>query len=228
MLANAPRHGRARVGCAARLPARARASACWASRCCCPRSPPGGWASRRRFEDAWARLDELIIKPHRPPPPRERRPSAHSLDEAGRAELRAQVERQPHKYVAQEWVHAVAGAGARAPAAGVSLRARAPSACACSRSPRPTAIRVMPGGLTRVRCDARLARHQHAARRPLEGHLGAVGRAGQHLVLAAAHHRHAGGRGRHRAATCLRARPRTCSGSAAMASAATAPRAFFA
>ena len=55
------------------------------------------------LEDAWGRLDDLIIK-------RIDRASASEgifgrrLDAAARAELRARVERQPHQYVAQEWV----------------------------------------------------------------------------------------------------------------------------
>ena len=72
----------------------------------------------------------------------------------------------------------------------------------------------------------RRARHLDAARRPLQGHLGAVATAPVNAaLLAAAQHRDAGRPGQRRAPTCRRAPPRTCSGSAATASAATTRRA---
>lgn len=99
------------------------------------------------LDDAWARLDELVIKPadrsltlqpvH-----------GRSLGEAERAALRAQIELQPHRYVAQEWVrlsqapvldrHRPLHLAARA----VGLRAFAVAT--------PDGHAVMPGGLVRV------------------------------------------------------------------------------
>jgi hypothetical protein len=49
----------------------------------------------------------------------------------------------------------------------------------------PAGWRVMPGRPDPGRRRGGLARHRDAARRPLQGHLGALGRAGQRRVLAA-------------------------------------------
>lgn len=99
------------------------------------------------FEEAWERLDDLIIKPV------DRLSGepvvfGHKLDAAGREALRSKVLCEPHKYVAQEWVrlsqapvldrHRPKQLGARP----VGLRAFAVAT--------PDGYAVMPGGLTRM------------------------------------------------------------------------------
>jgi uncharacterized circularly permuted ATP-grasp superfamily protein/uncharacterized alpha-E superfamily protein len=99
------------------------------------------------LDDAWTRLEHLVIKPvdHS----LDMEPLAgQALDEAARAALRAQIERQPQRYVAQEWV--------RLSQAPVLAREHPPHLSA-----RPVGLRafavatpdghaVMPGGLVRV------------------------------------------------------------------------------
>ena len=182
------RLGRARVGRAARLPAAA-----------------GARAARRAAAAAVGR-DLVVRRAGRARRTRGRapRPADHQAARALAAASRPIVRRRPvaptsarrcasasrrgrSDYVAQEWVH-VSQAPVLESARIAERSRRAPSACASSRCATPSGWRVMPGGLTRVAGDDGLARHRDAARRPLEGHLGARRRAGQRRVLAAARH----------------------------------------
>jgi uncharacterized circularly permuted ATP-grasp superfamily protein/uncharacterized alpha-E superfamily protein len=89
-------------------------------------------------------LDDLVIKPSYPSMKMEP-VFGHSLDDKGRAELRARMEAQPHAYVAQEWVklsHSPAWTKERLVARATTLRVFAVAT--------PNGYVVMPGGLTRV------------------------------------------------------------------------------
>jgi len=119
------------------------------------------------FDDAWKRLDKLLIKPLERSV---REPALFgadlTLDE--RVLLRARVAARPQRYVAQEWVH-VSQAPVLEREAGASvLRGsadrRVPRGARDTLAPRavglrvfavatPTGYRVMPGGLTRVAVD---------------------------------------------------------------------------
>lgn len=106
------------------------------------------------FEDAWKRLDHLIIKPIDRASP-EPAVFGADLSAAQRDALRLRVAARPQRYVAQEWVHVsqapvleraqpnqrVDRLGARS----VGLRVFAVAT--------PNGYRVMPGGLTRVAGD---------------------------------------------------------------------------
>ena len=102
------------------------------------------------LQDAWARLDRLIIKPL---DKSAREPALFGVDlsKAERAQLFARVSAQPQRYVAQEWVHVSQapvlerGARERLAARTVGLRVFAVAT--------PEGYRVMPGGLTRVAGD---------------------------------------------------------------------------
>lgn len=106
------------------------------------------------FEDAWARLDHLLIKPLERSA---REPAVYGadLDAQERARLKARVAARPQRYVAQEWVRvsqapvlerAAHGRGRESLAARtVGLRVFAVAT--------PDGYRVMPGGLTRVAGD---------------------------------------------------------------------------
>ncbi|ARN20159.1 circularly permuted type 2 ATP-grasp protein [Piscinibacter gummiphilus] len=106
------------------------------------------------FEDAWERLDHLIIKPIDRTTP-EPAVFGADLSPAQRDELRRRVAARPQRYVAQEWVHV-----SQAP---VLERAQAQSRVdrLSARSvglrvfavATPNGYRVMPGGLTRVAGD---------------------------------------------------------------------------
>jgi uncharacterized circularly permuted ATP-grasp superfamily protein/uncharacterized alpha-E superfamily protein len=110
------------------------------------------------FEDAWQRLDHLLIKPL-DAASREPAVFGADLDEHQRAVLHARVAARPQHYVAQEWVHVSqapvlersadagdAASGERLKARTVGLRVFAVAT--------PQGYRVMPGGLTRVARDA--------------------------------------------------------------------------
>jgi uncharacterized circularly permuted ATP-grasp superfamily protein/uncharacterized alpha-E superfamily protein len=104
------------------------------------------------FDDAWKRLDQILIKPLERSV---REPALFGADLAAdeRTVLRARVAARPQRYVAQEWVrvsqapvlerggHAQEQLAARA----VGLRVFAVAT--------PNGYRVMPGGLTRVAGD---------------------------------------------------------------------------
>ncbi len=107
------------------------------------------------LDDAWRRLDKLIIKPlersvHEPAV------FGADLSAAQRDALRARVAARPHRYVAQEWVHVsqapvlnASSVGAASPlgARTVGLRVFAVAT--------PNGYHVMPGGLTRVAAAGR-------------------------------------------------------------------------
>ena len=105
------------------------------------------------FEDAWARLDKLIIKPLERSV---KEPALFGADLSAdeRVLLRARVAARPQRFVAQEWVHVSqapmlerGGHGGRdaLSARTVGLRVFAVAT--------PSGYRVMPGGLTRVAVD---------------------------------------------------------------------------
>jgi len=99
------------------------------------------------FEDAWSRLDQLLIKPLDRSP---REPALFGIDLSAeeRVRLHATVAAHPQRYVAQEWVHVSQapvlerGARVRLAARTVGLRVFAVAT--------PEGYRVMPGGLARV------------------------------------------------------------------------------
>jgi uncharacterized circularly permuted ATP-grasp superfamily protein/uncharacterized alpha-E superfamily protein len=103
------------------------------------------------FTDAWARLDQVLIKPLERSA-REPAVFGADLDADQRVLLKAHVAARPQRYVAQEWVHVSqapvlergAEPGPRETLAGrtVGLRVFAVAT--------PEGYRLMPGGLTRV------------------------------------------------------------------------------
>ena len=175
------------------------------------------------FDDAWQRLERLIIKPL------ERSPSEPAIVVGDLSADEREALRAAHRRAAAALRRAgvgarLAGAGARARTTlGDRSRARTVGLRVFAVA-TPSGWRVMPGGLTRVAGDEDSRDHRDAARRPLEGHLGALRRAGQRRVLAALEHRRRPTTWSAPTRRCLRAPPRTCSGSAATASAATRPR----
>ncbi len=106
------------------------------------------------FEDAWACLDQVLIKPLERSV-REPAVFGADLDADERVLLRAHVAARPQRYVAQEWVHvsqapvlergAAPGQPATLAARTVGLRVFAVAT--------PEGYRLMPGGLTRVAGD---------------------------------------------------------------------------
>jgi hypothetical protein len=123
------------------------------------------------FDDAFQRPERLIIKPLERSPS-ERPIVVEDLSEAERKSLRERIAARPQHYVAQEWVH-VSQAPVFEGAAGEAFAARTVGLRVFAVA-TPEGWRVMPGGLTRV-ARRGLARHRDAARRPLQGHLGALG-----------------------------------------------------
>lgn len=102
------------------------------------------------FDDAWERLDQIIIKPL-DRVSGERAIAGADLADDERERLRERIAAHPQRYVAQEWVHTSQapvlerGAGRlseRLAARNVGLRVFAVAT--------PDGYRVMPGGLTRV------------------------------------------------------------------------------
>ena len=106
------------------------------------------------FDDAWRRLDDLLLKPlDRSVQGGVRAPAIFGADLRApqREALRHRIAREPHRWVAQEWVRV-----AQAP-----VLERLPQPALASRSvglrvfavATPGGWRVMPGGLTRVAGD---------------------------------------------------------------------------
>lgn len=103
------------------------------------------------FDDAWARLDQVLIKPIERSV-REPAVFGADLDDEQRALLKARVAARPQRWVAQEWVHvsqapvlerrAHRGRHETLAARTVGLRVFAVAT--------PEGYRLMPGGLTRV------------------------------------------------------------------------------
>ncbi len=108
------------------------------------------------LDDAWQRLDKLIIKPL------ER--SAHEpavfgadLSTTQRAALRKRVAARPQRYVAQEWVHvsqAPVLEASREPGRGEQMSSRSVGLRVFAVA-TPNGYHVLPGGLTRVAGDGR-------------------------------------------------------------------------
>jgi uncharacterized circularly permuted ATP-grasp superfamily protein/uncharacterized alpha-E superfamily protein len=116
------------------------------------------------FDDAWKRLDKLLIKPLERSV---REPALFGADLTPdeRILLRAKVAARPQRFVAQEWVHV-----SQAPVLEQSRASRSPQEALAFRGPQealapravglrvfavatPNGYRVMPGGLTRVAVD---------------------------------------------------------------------------
>jgi uncharacterized circularly permuted ATP-grasp superfamily protein/uncharacterized alpha-E superfamily protein len=106
------------------------------------------------LDDAWRRLDKLIIKPLERSV-QEPAVFGADLSEAERAALRKRVAARPQRYVAQEWVHVSQapvleasgepGRGEQMSSRTVGLRVFAVAT--------PNGYHVLPGGLTRVAGD---------------------------------------------------------------------------
>lgn len=110
------------------------------------------------FDDAWRRLDKLLIKPLERSV-REPALFGADLSHDERVLLRAKVAARPQRFVAQEWVHV-----SQAPVLERAPHSRAGRGAPDSLAPRavglrvfavatPNGYRVMPGGLTRVAVD---------------------------------------------------------------------------
>jgi uncharacterized circularly permuted ATP-grasp superfamily protein/uncharacterized alpha-E superfamily protein len=105
------------------------------------------------FEDAWKRLDKVLIKPL-DRSSREPAVFGADLDAEDRALLKARVAARPQRYVAQEWVHV-----SQAPVLERAGHDRRESIDARTVGLRvfavatPDGYRLMPGGLTRVAGD---------------------------------------------------------------------------
>ena len=106
------------------------------------------------FRDAWSRLDRLIIKPI---DLSTSEPAVFGADltAAEREHLRQRIATRPHRYVAQEWVHAsqapvLERSHVHAPADRLAARSVGLRVFAVAT---PQGYRVMPGGLTRVAGD---------------------------------------------------------------------------
>jgi uncharacterized circularly permuted ATP-grasp superfamily protein/uncharacterized alpha-E superfamily protein len=106
------------------------------------------------FDDAWKRVDKLIIKPLERSA-RERALFGADLSADEKIVLRAHVAARPQRYVAQEWVHvsqAPVLERVEKPASGEALAARTVGLRVFAVA-TPGGYRVMPGGLTRVAGD---------------------------------------------------------------------------
>jgi uncharacterized circularly permuted ATP-grasp superfamily protein/uncharacterized alpha-E superfamily protein len=111
------------------------------------------------FEDAWKRLDKVLIKPLERSA---REPAMFGADLTAdeRILLRARVAARPQRFVAQEWVQVSQapvlergqGTGARADVGSERLASRAVGLRVFAVA-TPDGYRVMPGGLTRVAVD---------------------------------------------------------------------------
>ncbi|HEY4067386.1 MAG TPA: circularly permuted type 2 ATP-grasp protein [Burkholderiaceae bacterium] len=104
------------------------------------------------FDDAWKRLDKLLIKPLERSA---REPALFGADLSNdeRILLRAKVAARPQRFVAQEWVHvSQAPVLARERGERDSLAPRAVGLRVFAVA-TPDGYRVMPGGLTRVAVD---------------------------------------------------------------------------
>jgi len=105
------------------------------------------------FDDAWKRLDQVLIKPLERSS-REPAVFGADLDAQARAALKARVAARPQRYVAQEWVHV-----SQAPVLERSGPARREVLASRTVGLRvfavatPDGYRLMPGGLTRVAGD---------------------------------------------------------------------------
>lgn len=105
------------------------------------------------FEDAWKRLDKIIIKPL---DRSVREPAVFGADLSAdeRVLLRARVASRPQRYVAQEWVHvSQAPVLERRPDRQGDLLSARTVGLRVFAVATPNGYRVMPGGLTRVAGD---------------------------------------------------------------------------
>ncbi|WP_298832838.1 circularly permuted type 2 ATP-grasp protein [uncultured Piscinibacter sp.] len=104
------------------------------------------------FEDAWKRLDQVLIKPIERS---SREPSVFGadLDAAARARLKARVAVRPQRYVAQEWVHVSQAPVLERSAHGRETLAARTVGLRVFAVATPDGYRLMPGGLTRVAGD---------------------------------------------------------------------------
>ncbi len=102
------------------------------------------------FENAWAQLDKVLIKPL------DRNSGERAIfgadqESRDREALHARVSTRPHRYVAQEWVHGSQAPALEQGAAGRAIRLKARNVgVRVFAVATPDGYRVMPGGLTRV------------------------------------------------------------------------------
>lgn len=101
------------------------------------------------FEDAWKRLDQVLIKPIERS---SREPSVFGIDLDARARdaLRERVAARPQRYVAQEWVHVSQAPVLERGAHGRESLAARTVGLRVFAVATPDGYRVMPGGLARV------------------------------------------------------------------------------
>lgn len=101
------------------------------------------------FEDAWKRLDQVLIKPIERSA---REPSVFGIDLDARARtaLRERVAARPQRYVAQEWVHVSQAPVLERGAHGRESLAARTVGLRVFAVATPDGYRVMPGGLARV------------------------------------------------------------------------------
>ena len=105
------------------------------------------------FDDAWKRLDQVLIKPLERSS-REPAVFGADLDAAARATLRERVAARPQRYVAQEWVRvSQAPVLERGTHGRDSLAARTVGLRVFAVA-TPDGYKLMPGGLTRVAGDS--------------------------------------------------------------------------
>ncbi|MFT3666002.1 circularly permuted type 2 ATP-grasp protein [Piscinibacter sp.] len=117
------------------------------------------------LEDAWRRLDQVLIKPIERS---SREPSLFGadLDAAARARLRERVAARPQRYVAQEWVHVSQAPVLERGAHGRELLGARTVGLRVFAVATPDGWRVMPGGLARVAGEGepRMIAMQHGGR----------------------------------------------------------------
>ncbi len=101
------------------------------------------------LEDAWKRLDQVMIKPIERSS-RELSVFGADLDAAARERLRARVAARPQRYVAQEWVHVSQAPVLERGAHGREALAARTVGLRVFAVATPDGYRVMPGGLARV------------------------------------------------------------------------------
>lgn len=104
------------------------------------------------FDDAWKRLDKVLIKPLERSS-REPAVFGADLDAAAREKLKARVAARPQRYVAQEWVHVSQAPVLERSAHGRESLAARTVGLRVFAVATPDGYKLMPGGLTRVAGD---------------------------------------------------------------------------
>lgn len=104
------------------------------------------------FDDAWKRLDQVLIKPLERSA-REPAVFGADLDAVAREKLKARVAARPQRYVAQEWVHVSQAPVLERGAHGRDTLAARTVGLRVFAVATPDGYKLMPGGLTRVAGD---------------------------------------------------------------------------